>query len=120
MKNIILSTSLILNIALVGVVIFLFLKALNNCAEISNGRIGVLNKNLEIGYFDKNKKIFTLPKGLVVKEAPATGAGWFEPNRFRLVITSNNENLVNYKNINIKKLPNNNEFYSADINVKNI
>jgi len=119
MKNIILSTSLILNIALVSVIIFLFSKALNGCAEISNGRIGVLNKNLEIGYFDKSKKLFTLPKGLVVKEASATGAGWFEPNRFRLVITSDNENLVNYKNIKIKELPNQSEFYSAEINVKN-
>ena len=115
MKNIILSISIVLNIALLGVVIFGFIKALEGCVEIPNGRIGVLKNDLEIGYFDNSTKVFTLPKGLVVKEASATGAGWFEPYRFRLVVTSDNENLVDYTNKNIESLPNNSEYYSADI-----
>lgn len=115
MKNIILSISLVLNIALLGVVIFGFIKALEGCAEIPNGRIGVLKNDLEIGYFNNTTKIFTLPKGLVVKEASATGAGWFEPFRFRLVVTSDNNNLVDYSNKKIEFLKNDSEYYSADI-----
>ena len=117
MKNIILSISLILNVALVGVIGFCFVKMLEGCAEISNGRIGVLNQDVEVGYFNESKRVFTLPKGLVVKEASATGSGWFEPYRFRLVITSNNEHLVNYEDIELNKLPNDSEFYSADIHL---
>jgi len=113
MKNTILSISIILNLVLAGILIVGFFKILEGCAEIPNGRIGVLNKNLDIGYFGNSKKVFSLPKGLVVKEASATGAGWFETNRFRIVITSDDDNLVNYHDI--KPLLNNSEYYSADI-----
>ena len=41
------------------------------CAEIEDGRTGVLGRVL-----------FTLPKGLVVREASATAADWFEPQLF--------------------------------------
>ncbi len=53
-------------------------------------------QDTKIGFFGGDTTVFTLPKGLVVREASATGAGWFEPNRFRIVVTANNESLVDY------------------------
>jgi hypothetical protein len=41
-----------------------------------------------VGVFGSEKVLFTLPKGLVVRDASATGADWFEPHRFRIVVTS--------------------------------
>ncbi len=87
---------------------------LNGCAEIPNGRIGVLNQDVEAGYFDSDKAVFTLPKGLVVREASASGAGWFEPFRFRIVITSEGDDLVDYSKINEEPKDQNSEYYSAD------
>lgn len=69
----------------------------------------------KIGFFDGDTTVFTLPKGLVVREASATGAGWFEPYRFRIVVTSDSESLVDYS-INEKKINGqNSEYYSAEI-----
>jgi hypothetical protein len=117
MKNFILSISLFLNVILVAAVGFAFYKALDGCAEISDGRMGVLTKDVQVGYFNTSKNVFTLPKGLVVREADASGIGYFEPFRFRLVVTSENENLVKYDGVDVGKLPNDSEFYSADINL---
>ena len=90
-------------------------QALNGCAEIANGRIGVLSKDIEVGYFGSDKTIFTLPKGLAVREASATGADWFEPYRFRIVVTSDTESLVDYS-VNEKKLKDqDSEYYSAEV-----
>ena len=115
MKNLILSVSLLLNVVLVVAVGFAFYMALDGCTETSNGRIGVLTKDVQVGYFNTSKKVFTLPKGLVVREADASGVGYFEPFRFRLVVTSDNENLVKYDGVDVRKLPNDSEFYSADV-----
>lgn len=117
-KNIILSLSILLNVILLGVLGYsfsqIFIKTLDGCAEIADGKIGVLNKDLTIGYFNEGNKLFTLPKGLVVRDASATGMGWFEPHRFRLVITSDDAKLVDYT-IDSEQLPNDSEYYSADI-----
>ena len=108
----ILLVSIILNFVLLSAVVN---QILNGCAEIPDGRIGVLNQDIEVGYFDGNKTIFTLPKGLVVREASASGAGWFEPFRFRIVVTSNNEKLVDYSEALEEAEGQNGEYYSADI-----
>ena len=88
---------------------------MNGCAEIANGRIGVLAKDLNVGYFGNTTSVFTLPKGLVVREASATGADWFEPHRFRLVVTSDNEALVDYSARKENRKEQNSEYYSADV-----
>lgn len=119
MKTLILSVSLLLNVALVAVLGFAFFEALDGCAETANGRIGVLTKDVQVGYFDTDKQVFTLPKGLVVREANASGFGYFEPFRFRLVVTSEDENLVKYDSVDVRRLPNASEFYSADIHSGN-
>lgn len=111
--SILFAVSVLLNAGLFGVVLFLLLQG---TPEIKNGRYGVLKKDIEIGRFNKNKAIFRLPKGLVVRDSSATGAGWFEPNRFRLVITSDKADLVDYS-INQKEYEQKDgEYYSADMN----
>lgn len=114
MKNTLLTISITLNILLLITIGYGCIKILNGCAEMPDGRIGVLNQDLNVGYFDSNQKLFTLPKELVVREASATGAGWFEPYRFRIIITSSNDKLVNYKNTTPQELSGS-EYYSADI-----
>ena len=115
MKNFILAVSIILNVLLLGVSGLLIINVLNGCDQVPDGKIGVLKKDLEIGYFNHSKKIFTLPKGLVVKDSSATGMGRFEANRFRIVITSMDDDLVAYEGIDLTKLENQSEFYSADV-----
>lgn len=116
MKNKALKITLIIsgifNVVLISALIY---QALNGCAEIANGRIGVLSQDTKVGYFGGDKTVFTLPKGLVVREASATGAGWFEPIRFRIVVTSDNESLVDYS-VSKEQLDGQyNEYYSAEI-----
>ncbi|MCB2141269.1 hypothetical protein KQH27_01015 [bacterium] len=90
------------------------------CAEIANGRIGVLSKDTEIGYFGSDESIFMLPKGLVVSETSATGVDWFEPYRFRIVVTSDTESLVDYS-VNAKELKDqDSEYYSAEVIARRI
>ena len=98
-------------------VVILADKALMGCAEIANGRIGVLSQDIEVGYFGGNTTVFTLPKGLVVREASATGVDWFEPNRFRLVVTSERESLVDYSVKEEQQTRQDSEQYSADIHM---
>ena len=112
--KLILTISILLNIALV---VILADKALMGCAEIANGRIGVLAQDIEVGYFGGNTTVFTLPKGLVVREASATGVDWFEPNRFRLVVTSERESLVDYSVKEEQQTRQDSEQYSADIHM---
>jgi hypothetical protein len=93
MKTFALIFSLALNFILGGLLLYVVLQG---CAEVANGRIGILYQDIRIGLFSSNKVLFTLPKGLVVRDASATGAGWFEPNRFRIGVTSDNPELVDY------------------------
>jgi hypothetical protein len=111
-KSILMLVSIVLNIVLVGIILF---KNLEGTPEIKNGRYGVLKDNMAIGRFGENKKIFSLPKGLMVRDASAAGMDWFEPNRFRLVITSEQDKLIDYSINQDEAKSKNGEYYSADI-----
>ena len=104
-----LATSVVANVAIVA---GYFKLAIDGCAERPDGRLGVLTRDVEVGKFDGRDQLFVLPKGLVVRDASATGADWFEPNRFRLIVTSEHKGLVRYPDA-IKK--GDGEYYSADI-----
>lgn len=115
MKSAALIISAILNIVLAY---FLFIQLMDGHAEMADGRIGVLSQDVEVGVFDTDEVLFTLPKGLVVREASASGAGWFEPYRFRLVVTANNERFVDYKSSAEKIEGQDGEFYSAEVSAR--
>lgn len=106
-----LGLSLLVNLLLAGALIEL---GLNGCAEVANGKLGVLRQELKVGPFGSDRTLFTLPKGLQVRDASASGAGWFEPHRFRLVITSENPGLVDYTTPPAQDAPQASELYSAD------
>lgn len=110
--------SILLNIFLVLAVIFSwFYNALIGCSEIANGKLGVLKRDVQVGLFDKEERIFTLPKGLAVLDTHATGMGYFEPYRFRIVITSDDKDLVDYSSEEKAKAFNpHGNYYSAHKN----
>lgn len=112
MKTAALVISVLLNI---GLALLLFWQLMDGCAEMSDGRVGVLNQDVEVGVFDSSETLFTLPEGLVVREASASGAGWFEPYRFRIVVTANNERFVNYEPTAEELAEQDAEFYSAEV-----
>ncbi|MEL4897368.1 hypothetical protein [Crocosphaera sp. Alani8] len=66
--------------------------------EVSNGRIGVLTQDIEIGHLKEKTTVFTLPKGLTVREVSATRSDLANLYKFRFVITSNSESLIDYSN----------------------
>jgi len=107
----VLGVSILLNVILVFAVLYLLLQG---CAEVPNGRVGVLTRDIQVGRFDGTKTIFTLPRGLVVRDASASGADRFEPYRFRLVVTSDDNTLVDYSP-HAADLPGDSEYYSADV-----
>ncbi len=111
MKSILLATSVLLNLVL-GVL--LFFRALDGCQEISDGKLGVLTKDVRVGVFGTDKTRFTLPRGLVVRDASATGMDRFEPHRFKIVVTSEAVDLVDYVAPKTHEYPDG-EFYSADV-----
>ena len=80
--------------------------------------LGELKEDVKIGLFSKtDTTLFTLPKGLTVRNISQRGIsaiGQFENNRFEIVITTERDDLVNYKTPENKLLPFGN-FYSADI-----
>jgi len=115
MKSATLIVSVILNIVL-GY--FLFIQLMDGNAEMADGRIGVITQDIEVGVFDTDEVLFTLPKGLTVREASASGAGWFEPYRFRIVVTANNERFVNFEPGAEKFGEQDSEFYSAEVSAK--
>ena len=112
---ILLSLSLLLNAVLVAGVLY---QALMGCAEIADGKLGVLTRNIEVGQFNKSDTIFSLPKGLIVRDASATGADWFEPYRFRLVVTTDDKSLVNYDEGIVPESGHHHEYYSADVTLR--
>src|SRR4030042_5926667 len=111
LKWFLLPLSIVLNVVFVAIILFLILQG---TPEIKNGRYGVLKENIEIGRFGEITKIFSLPKGLIVRDASAFGMDWFEPNRFRVVITSEREHLVDYSMDQEKAASEHGEYYSAD------
>lgn len=92
MKKWIFRCSILLN------VIFILAYVWNWINSPSN-ELGRLEKDLEIGYFLSDQSVFKIPKGLTVKNVSHRGLsaiGRFENERFALVITSDDPNLVNY------------------------
>lgn len=114
MKKIIFTASIAFNIVfiLIFVAFLLPVLILEGSPEKQNGKLGVLRSDLQIGHLQGQNSLFTLPKGLVVRDASATGMGWFEPHRFKIIVTSGTEGLVNY-DVNLKEEMS--EFYSADL-----
>lgn len=78
-------------------------------------KLGRLEKDITVGYFMGDSLLFTLPKGLTVRNASERGIsaiGQFENERFQIVISSDNK-LINYDLSNNSLGPNGN-YYSAD------
>jgi hypothetical protein len=112
LKSFFVTLSVVLNVCFIFIILYLLLQG---TPEIRYGRYGVLKNNIEIGRFGENSKIFSLPKGLIVRDVSATGADWFEPNRFRIVITSDRDKLVDYSIDQKKAETTHGEYYSADL-----
>lgn len=112
MKTFALVSSIALNIVLAGLLLYVVLQG---CAEVANGKVGVLSQDIKVRVFDSDKVLFILPKGLVVRDASATGAGWFEPHRFRIVVTSDNAALVDYSQKVAPLSDQRTEHYSAEV-----
>lgn len=110
MKKWLLRISLIFNI--------LFILGLGlNWINSPSHELGRLEKDLKIGIFTSDSVIFTIPKGLTVRNASERGIsaiGQFENERFEIVITSDDPNLVNYK-VPKSDLDSFGNFYSADV-----
>jgi hypothetical protein len=80
-------------------------------------KLGRLEKDIKVGYFNGNSVIFTLPKGLTVRNISERGLSaidQFENERFEIVITSDNSDLVRY-DLPKDSLDSFGNFYSADI-----
>lgn len=81
-------------------------------------KLGRLEKDIEIGLFSGDSIIFKLPKGLTVENISQRGlaaAGQFENERFQIVITSDDYELVNY-DLPKDSLNSFGNYYSAEIN----
>jgi len=79
--------------------------------------LGRLEKNVEIRVFTSDSTIFTIPKGLTVRNVSQRGIsaiGQFENERFEIVITSDDPSLVNY-NLPKDSLQQFGNYYSADV-----
>ena len=75
--------------------------ALINKSNSLPDRTGILAKDLKVGIFDKKETIFTLPKGLTVKDASPRGLDAidrFEPYRFTIEVSTDDNNLIDYSN----------------------
>jgi hypothetical protein len=80
-------------------------------------KLGRLEKDVTIGHFGSDSVIFKLPRGLTVRNISQRGLasiGQFENERFEIVITSDDENLVNYE-LPEDSLEQFGNFYSADV-----
>jgi len=86
--------SIILNVVLlIALGLTALLNALKGCPE-TTGNLFVLKKPVSARCPGSGGELFTLPPGLVVQDVSATGAGWFEVNRFKLVITTDDTALA--------------------------
>lgn len=90
----------------------LFLHFFNSPSE----KIGILTRDINAGPFMKPGVSFELPEGLIVKDVSPRGfdaIGRFEPNRFGIVITTDQDSVVNY-DINPDTLKGFSNHYSMD------
>ncbi|SCY32662.1 hypothetical protein SAMN05192588_2275 [Nonlabens sp. Hel1_33_55] len=79
--------------------------------------LGRLEKEIAIGHFQSEDPIFTLPKGLTVRNVSERGLnaiGQFENNRFSIIITADDPSLINY-DLPKDSLNMFSNFYSAEI-----
>lgn len=79
--------------------------------------LGRLEKDIEIGVFMTDSTLLKLPRGLTVRNASERGlaaAGQFENERFSIVITSDDPDLVNY-NLPRDSLQQYANYYSAEV-----
>lgn len=109
-KKAIIVISFILNIFWLGSILL-------GTFVFSSKGYGRLEKEVIIGNFMGDKELFRLPKGLTVEDASAKGLtaiGQFENNRFSIVITSDDLELINY-NLPKDSLNQFGNYYSADI-----
>jgi hypothetical protein len=79
--------------------------------------LGRLEKDVRVGIFTSDSIIFTIPKGLTVRNISERGIsaiGQFENEGFEIVITSDDLGLVNY-DLPKDSLQQFGNYYSADI-----
>jgi hypothetical protein len=80
-------------------------------------RVGVLTQSIEVGHFASGDVLFTLPKGLAVRDVSPQGLGaigQFEPYRFAIVITTGHKDAVDYS-VDSDSLPLGKYMYSMDL-----
>ena len=97
--------------------VFFILAVVWNLLNSPSNELGRLEKDIEIGYFQSDKSVFRIPKGLTVKNVSQRGLaaiGQFENERFSIVITSDDASLVNY-NLPKDSLDMFENYYSAEI-----
>jgi hypothetical protein len=97
-------------------VLFVLLWSWNMLNTPSN-RLGRLEKGIRVGYFATDSVLFTLPKGLTVRDVSPVGLnaiGQFENNRFEIIITTELESLINYT-LSQDSLDIFDNYYSADV-----
>jgi hypothetical protein len=83
-------------------------------------RIGVLTRNVEVGSFSGTETIFRLPRGLTVRDASPRfleAVDQFEPHRFSIVVTTEDESLINYRSPR-ESLHQDEEYYSVDLETR--
>jgi hypothetical protein len=111
-KTVVMTCSIFLNLILI---VLLTYNVLNGYPEARFGKYGRLDKNIVLGRFGEKQKLFILPKGLLVKNVSATGMDYFEPNRFKAIVTSDQDDLVDYTIDQKAAESSHGEYYSADI-----
>ena len=80
-------------------------------------KLGRLEKDLEVGVFMSDSSLMKIPKGLTVRNISEQGIsaiGQFENERFEIVITSDDPDIVNY-NLPKDSLQQFGNYYSAEI-----
>jgi hypothetical protein len=110
-KNWILGISILVNIIL-GLMLFWI--NLNTPTY----EFGRLEQEVEVGVFMSDSTLLKLPRGLTVSNVSERGlaaVGQFENERFSIVITSDDPNLVNY-DLPDDSLQQFGNYYSAEVN----
>ena len=84
--------------------------------------LGILTQDINVGYFTNDSILFKIPKGITVRDVSPQGLGaigQFENNRFEIVLTTDNADIVNY-NIHKDSLPHFGNYYSIDYPTGNL
>ena len=84
-------------------------------------KLGRLQKDIQVGFFTSDSVMFTLPKGMTVRNASQRGLGsigQFENERFEVVVTSDDKAMVDY-NVPVSELQPFGNLYSSNIRRSN-